>query len=135
LQKTASTRSVRPLVRAWRGAHPRTAALLRRVMHTLAASRAWGVCRGIVETPAVDQLREELEAARLAIASLLAVITDEQFSAVETALEALVPISDPARAALEELRSSRDYRRTTRGKGHELRAAIESRLEKPDEPG
>jgi hypothetical protein len=87
-----------------------------------------------VETPAVDQLREELEAARLAIVSLLTVITDEQFGAVETALEALVSISDPARPALEELRSSRDHRRSTRGKGHEMRAAIESRLERPDEP-
>lgn len=101
-------------------------------MQTRSVGRGRGV-EAIVETPAVDQLEEELEAARLAIVSLLAVITDEQFRAVETAMEALVSISDPARAALEELRSSRDDRRSARRKDHEMGRAIESLLKIPGE--
>jgi hypothetical protein len=59
----------------------------------------------------VDQLQEELDAARLAIVSLLAVMTDEQFQAVETALEALAPMSETAPVALEELRVLRGHGR------------------------
>ena len=52
----------------------------------------------------------ELEVTELAIVALLAVVTEEQFRAVETALEALVGMSDGGRAALtlEKLREARD---------------------------
>ncbi|MGZ6638344.1 MAG: hypothetical protein ACXVII_36460 [Solirubrobacteraceae bacterium] len=68
-----------------------------------------------VEQPAVDiphaQLRRDLDAARLAIVSLLAVVTDEQFRGVETALMSVASMSEPPRAALEELRAARERQR------------------------
>jgi hypothetical protein len=63
----------------------------------------------------VSQLQGELEAARLAIVSLLAVMTDEQFRAVATALEAVEGMSDTAAAALDELRLARSRRKDARG--------------------
>ena len=64
-----------------------------------------------IDMPAVDvtheQLRQELDATRLAVVSLLAVMTDEQCRAVETALMAVAPMSEISRAALEELRTAR----------------------------
>jgi hypothetical protein len=66
---------------------------------------------GGVEIPAVDvtheQLQRELDATRLAVGSLLAVTSDEQFSAVEKALMAVAPMSEISQAALEELRTAR----------------------------
>lgn len=81
----------------------------------------------------MDELETDLEAARLAIVSLLAVITDEQLRSVETALAALAPMSEPARAALAELRSSLDRRRLRRGQEPEIRRAIAAQLAMPDQ--
>jgi hypothetical protein len=75
----------------------------------------------------VDQIHGELEAARLAIVSLLAVMTDEQWSSVETALEALQTMSDTAPAALDELRRARSRRGTSAG-GDQMLRAPEARL-------
>lgn len=89
-----------------------------------------GSGRGVVatvETTAVDHAPRELEAARVAIASLLAVMTDEQVRSVETALSAIGPMSDMAPAALDELRSAQSRRRTAAGEDEMLRA-LEVRL-------
>jgi hypothetical protein len=81
-----------------------------------------------VETPAVDQL-QELEAARLATVSLLAVVSDEQFEAVEAALKALARMSDAAPAALEELYALRgSQRKEGKGQPEEAPKAIEAYL-------
>jgi hypothetical protein len=88
-----------------------------------------------VEILGVDELETELEAARLAIVSLLAVMNDEQIESVKTALEALAPMSDAAQAALAELRSSRDYRRSRSGQEHEMRRAIAAQLAMPEQSG
>jgi hypothetical protein len=80
----------------------------------------------------VDRLNAELEGARVSIVALLAVLTDEQLKAVETALTALAPISDRARAALGELRLARDSQAAGRGAFHDVRRAIEARLAMPD---
>ena len=50
-------------------------------------------CRGNSRNTGVDQVQGELEAGRMAIVSLLAVMTDEQFRSVEMALEALGEMS------------------------------------------
>jgi hypothetical protein len=81
-----------------------------------------------MEEPTLDQVQRELEAARLAIVSLLAVITNQQVGSVETALEALAPMYDAARPALEEIRSQRRRRRATDGRDHKTREAIEAHL-------
>jgi hypothetical protein len=85
----------------------------------------------------VDQLQEQLEAARLAIVSLLAVMTDEQFQAVEAALEAIAAMSDTAPAALEELRVVRRHQQPTRKQDQpaQARAAIERHLSMQDRSG
>jgi hypothetical protein len=57
-----------------------------------------------------EQLQRELDATRLAIVSLLAVTTDEQFRGVERALMAVAPMSEFSWAALEELRTARCQR-------------------------
>ena len=75
------------------------------------ASTSWTPSKGapsIVERLAVDQSELELEVTDMAIVALLAVVTEEQFRAVETALEALVGTSDGARAALEKLQKLRE---------------------------
>jgi hypothetical protein len=51
----------------------------------------------------MDELVRQLDGARLALVALLAVITDEQFRSVKTALQAIDGLSEPSRAALEEL--------------------------------
>lgn len=84
------------------------------------------------QTP--DHVSRELEAARLAIVSLLAVVTDEQLRSVETAFEALIPIYDRARAALEEIRVARGRRRPTGGQDKETRNVIEAHLATLDKP-
>jgi hypothetical protein len=86
------------------------------------------------EEPAVDQVQEQLEAARLAIVSLLAVMTDEQLEAVETAMKALAPISDTASRASEELQVLRGRRLPAAGKDEPAEAveAIEQRLTKQE---
>jgi hypothetical protein len=66
-----------------------------------------------VEILAVE-LMQELDASRLAVVSLLAVITDEQFMAVETALMSVAQGSETSRAALEELRTARSRQRLAR---------------------
>ena len=53
-----------------------------------------------------EQLQRELDATRLAVVSLLAVMTDEQFRGVETALLSVAAMSEISRAALEELRTA-----------------------------
>jgi hypothetical protein len=80
----------------------------------------------------VDQLQGELEAARLAIVSLLAVMTDEQFTSVETALDALEAMSDTAAAALDELRLARS-RRDPAGGGDEMLRALDAHLAMRDQ--
>jgi hypothetical protein len=80
-----------------------------------------------VEKPAVDQPQGQLEATRLAIASLLAVITDEQFTAVEAALEAVEAMSDMAAGALKELRLVHSRRDAVREQDQMLRA-LDARL-------
>jgi hypothetical protein len=85
-----------------------------------------------VEKSAVDQLQGELEAARLAIVSLLAVMTDEQLTSVETALEAVEAMSDTAAAALDELRLAR-RRRDPAGGGDEMLRALDARLARRDQ--
>jgi hypothetical protein len=63
----------------------------------------------VVETAVVEvheQLQRELDAARLALVSLIAAAPDEQLRSVEAELEALAPRSDMSRAALDELRIS-----------------------------
>lgn len=89
-----------------------------------------------VERSAVDQ-PQQLEATRLAIVALLAVVTDERFQAVEAALEALSEMSEPARAALEELRALRGHQSATRGVDEpaEPRRAIERHLTMRDKAG
>jgi hypothetical protein len=68
-----------------------------------------GVVAVGVEIPAMDiayeQLQRELDGARLAVVSLLAVLTDEQFRGVEKALMSVAPMSETAGAALQELRT------------------------------
>jgi hypothetical protein len=81
-----------------------------------------------VERPTVSQSEEALEAARVAVVSLLAVITDEQLKAVETALEALAPTFAPAQAALKEMRIAHGNRQPLRDQDQEMRHAIESQL-------
>jgi signal transduction histidine kinase len=80
----------------------------------------------------VDQQHPELEAARVAIVSLLAVMTDEQLRSVETALEALEPMYDAARAALDEMRITGHHRRPTGGQDQDMRQAIEAHLARLD---
>jgi hypothetical protein len=80
----------------------------------------------------MNHVQEELDAARVAIVSLLAVITDDQFSSVETALEALGAMSDTVSDALDELRLFRGHQRPIRGEDQEMRRAIEARLAIPD---
>jgi len=69
----------------------------------------------------------ELEVTELAIVALLAVVTEEQFRAVETALEALVGMSDGGRAALtlEKLREARDPTRPVRREEQVWQQSIE----------
>ena len=76
----------------------------------------------------VDQQQRELEAARVAIVSLLAVMTDEQLSSVETALAALAPMYDAARAELEDMRVALRRRRPADGQDEDIRQAIEAHL-------
>jgi hypothetical protein len=80
------------------------------------------------EPPAVDQVQGELDAARVAIVSLLAVMSDEQFSSIETALEALATMSDTVSAALEQLRLARGQQRSMDGQDQAMRRAIDARL-------
>lgn len=61
-----------------------------------------------------ERLQRELDAARLAVVSLLAVMTDEQFRGVETALLSVAAMSETSRAALEELRTARGRERLIR---------------------
>jgi hypothetical protein len=77
----------------------------------------------------------ELEGARLAIVSLLAVVTDEQFRSVDTALEALAAMSDAIPAALEELHVARAQRPPASGRELATRRAIEARLTMREERG
>lgn len=84
-----------------------------------------------MEASAIGHVQGELEAARVAIVSLLAVITDEQFRSVETALKALGAMSETASAALERLRHARDQQPPEEA---EVRLTIEARLGVP-EPG
>ena len=76
----------------------------------------------------VDQQQRELEAARVAIVSLLAVMTDEQLRAVETALAALAPMYDAARAELEDMQIAVRRRRPAGGQDQDIRQAIEAHL-------
>jgi hypothetical protein len=78
--------------------------------------------------PTPDQVNRELEVARLAIVSLIAVMTAEQLRSVETGLEALAPMHDRGRAALEEIRAARQGRRPEDGPDEETRDAIEAHL-------
>ena len=55
---------------------------------------------------AEERLQRELDAARVALVSLIAVATDEQLRSVEATLEALAPSSETTRSALDELRIS-----------------------------
>ena len=80
------------------------------------------------EDRTVDQQQRELEAARVAIVSLLAVVNDQQLKAVETALEALAPMYDAARAELEEMRIAVRQRRPSSGQDQDIRQAIEAHL-------
>jgi hypothetical protein len=102
-------------------------------MHTFPMPRGGRAAAATIQTPAVDQSSKgELEGARVSIVALLAVVNDEQLKAVETALEALAPISDRARAAREELRLARDFGGSTFGQPHDVRRTIEARLAIPD---
>jgi hypothetical protein len=83
--------------------------------------------------PTPDHVNRGLESARLAIVSLLAVMTEEQLRAVETALEALAPIYDRGRAALEEIRAARLNPRPAGGEDKETRNAIEAHWATLDE--
>ena len=80
----------------------------------------------------VGQQDRELDAARVAIVSLLAVTTDAQLRSVETALEALEPMYDGARAALDEMRIAGRHRRPTGGQDQDMRQAIEAHLARLD---
>lgn len=57
----------------------------------------------------LDAARSErqLEAARLALVALLAVVTDEQLRSVKAALEAVRELSETSHTALEELSKAR----------------------------
>jgi hypothetical protein len=55
----------------------------------------------------MDQLERQLDAARLALVALLAVITDEQFTSAKAALEAIHSLSETSGAALRELSNTR----------------------------
>ena len=82
----------------------------------------------------VDELKEELEVANLAIVALLAVVTEEQFGAVETALEALLGMFDAAGAALEKLREAHDPKRPVRGEEQVWRQSVETHLAMRERP-
>ena len=51
----------------------------------------------------MDKVERQLDAARLALVALLAVITDDQLRSVNAALEAVGGLSETSHAALEEL--------------------------------
>jgi hypothetical protein len=55
-------------------------------------------------------------------------MTDEQLRSVETALEALVTMSETVSPALEQLRLARAQQRCTAGQEQAVRRAIEARL-------
>lgn len=74
----------------------------------------------------MDQVQGELEAGRVAIVSLLAVITDEQFRSVEMALEALGEMSETASAALNQLRLARGQQACLDKEGPGVRRAGDS---------
>ena len=87
-----------------------------------------GVSRRMRKDWTVGQQHRELEAARVAIVSLLAVMTDEQLRAVDTALAALAPMYDAARAELEDMRIAFRRRRPAGGQDQDIRQAIEAHL-------
>ena len=87
-----------------------------------------GVSRRMRKDWTVGQQHRELEAARVAIVSLLAVTTDEQLRSVKTALEALEPMYDAARAELEDMRIAFRRRRPAGGQDQDIRQAIEAHL-------
>jgi len=91
-----------------------------------------GVSRRMRKDCTVGQQHRELEAARVAIVSLLAVTTDEQIRAVETALKGLEPMYERARGALDEMRIAGRHRRPTGGQGQDMRQAIEAHLARLD---
>src|ERR1700740_1059834 len=61
----------------------------------------------IVEAVSVDERERELDAARLALVALLAVITEEQLGSVKTALQTISGLSATSQAALGELSRAR----------------------------
>jgi hypothetical protein len=62
---------------------------------------------GCSRSRTVNQLERQLDAARLALVALLAVITDEQLRSAIAALEAIHSLSETSEAALEELSNAR----------------------------
>jgi hypothetical protein len=92
------------------------------------------VPRRLGKSEIVDQLNRDLEAARVAIVALLAVVTDEELRSVETALEALAPMYDAARTALDEIRMAGRHQRLTDGQDRDTCEAIEAHLAKLEKP-
>lgn len=57
----------------------------------------------------MDQLERTVDEVRLALVAVVSVVTDEQLASVNTALEAVVPLSNRSQAALEELAEARAW--------------------------
>jgi hypothetical protein len=109
-----------------------TGAFVELMVHTPSTSRGERVAADAGETKTVGQQDRELDAARVAIVSLLAVTTDEALRSVETALKALAPMYDAAQAALEEMQIARRHRRPTDGQDQDTSEAIEAYLARVD---
>lgn len=124
-ERAGSTTLIGPLDGRGRGADDRTGAS--RAARD-ANSDTWDrqAVAGTPQALAMDQVHVELEVGRVAILSLLAVITDEQFRAVETALEALGAMSETASAALNQLRLARRQQPPFDRKGSEVRRAFDA---------
>jgi hypothetical protein len=64
----------------------------------------------VLDDQVIDQLQRRLDAVRMALVAVLAVINDEQFRSVKAALAALEGLSETCHGALEELSKARGRR-------------------------
>ncbi|HWD73991.1 MAG TPA: hypothetical protein VG371_02550 [Solirubrobacteraceae bacterium] len=82
----------------------------------------------------MDERERELDAARLALVALLAVITEEQLGSVKTALQAISGLSATSEAALGELSRARGRQWLAREEDVKTRQELEAALAALAEP-